>query len=105
MHRYSHTSEVKTSEQLQSTEVYEQRAEDPYLGISKYLRGGMKILSNECGVMSLKEGRERIPLLQRNIEPKEVSNEEAPGQHQNQPILLQIRIKYLVLGRVNILVN
>lgn len=104
MHRYSHNSEVKTSEKLQSTEVYEQRAEDPYLG-PKTLGGGMKILSNEYGVMSLKEGRERIPLLQRNTEPKEVSNEETPGQHQNQPILLQIRIKYLVLGRINTLVN
>lgn len=75
------------------------------MGTSKYLKGGMKILSNEYGVMSLKEGRERIPLLQRNTEPKEVSNEETPGQHQNQPILLQIRIKCLVLGRINILVN
>ena len=81
MHRHSHTSEVKASEKLQSTEVYEQRAKDPYLATSKYLRGGMKILSNEYGGMSLKERREGVLLLQKNTEPKEVNNEETRGQH------------------------
>lgn len=58
MHRHSHTSEVKASEKLQTTEVYEQRAKDPYLATSKYLRGGMKILSN--GIWShVTKGEER----------------------------------------------
>lgn len=74
-------SEVKASKKLQSTEVDEQRAKDPYLATSEYLRGGMKILSNEYGVMSLKERREGVLLLQRNPEPKKVNNEETPGQH------------------------